>query len=123
MSRKGFALSEWEETVLTLLEAFDVRLGRIEGVLGRPRPFQPESGPPRCPPALLNTADAAGYLGLKPQTLRAWRVRGGGPPYVRFGAKGRGTVAYKISDLDAWVDEHRWPHTSAETVGHRRDKD
>jgi len=28
MNRKGFALSEWEEMVLTLLEAFEVRLGR-----------------------------------------------------------------------------------------------
>jgi Helix-turn-helix domain len=123
MNRRGFALSEWEETVLTLLEALDGRLGRIEGGLERRRLSQPEPGPPLYPPALLSTADAASYLGLKPQTLRMWRTRGGGPPYVRYGPKGRGTVVYKVADLEAWVNERRWIHTSAETVGYRPGQD
>jgi len=123
MNRKGFALSEWEEMVLTLLEAFEVRLGRIEGCLGGPRVSQPEPSPTRYPPALLSTADAASYLGLKPQTLRLWRTRGGGPPYIRYGAKGRGTVFYKVADLEAWVNERRWIHTSAETVGYGPGRD
>jgi len=119
MSRRVFALSEWEETVLSMLEAMDVRLARVEASSARPQPIRPEPTPCRQPAALLSTADAASYLGLKPQTLRIWRVDGGGPPYIRYGAKGRGTVAYKISDLEAWLDERRWPHTSAETVGRR----
>ena len=123
MSRRNFALSEWEETILGLLEGLDVRLARIEGGMRAPQPPRSEPLPNRYPPALLSTADAADYLGLRPQTLRVWRVEGGGPPYIRFGAKGRGTVAYKILDLEAWVNQRRWPHTSAETVGKRSDDD
>ena len=117
MSRRNFALSEWEETILAVLEGMDIRLARIEGGLRSPQPPRSEPLPSHHPPALLSTADAANYLGLRPQTLRAWRFKGGGPPYIRFGAKARGTVAYKISDLDIWVNQRRWPHTSAETIG------
>jgi hypothetical protein len=119
-----FPMSLWERAVPGSLERIETllrdkrvtpapQLHELRQEQSRPR----RSSPGRYPPALLSTADAADYLGLKPQTLRAWRVEGGGPPYIRFGAKGRGRVAYKISDLEAWVNRRRWPHTSAETEG------
>jgi hypothetical protein len=123
MSRRGFALSEWEETVLTLLEDIERRLRSIEASSRRAKPLAAEAGPSHYPPTHLRTADAANFLGLRPQTLRLWRIKAGGPPYIRYGTKGKGTVVYKIADLEDWVDQRRWPHTSAETVGHKPDKD
>ena len=55
---------------------------------------------------------AADLLGLKPQTLRKWRVTGGGPPYVRLG----GRVAYRRADVDAWIADRTFTSTAAETV-------
>jgi hypothetical protein len=58
------------------------------------------------PAGLLNTAQAAAYLGREPQTLRKWRSLGEGP---RFSGRGRG-VRYRLRDLDAWIDANT--HTS-----------
>jgi hypothetical protein len=35
--------------------------------------------------AALNENQAADFLGVSVRTLQAWRVRGGGPQYVKFG--------------------------------------
>jgi hypothetical protein len=43
----------------------------------------------------LNTKQAAAYLTLKPSTLEAWRSRGGGPRFLKFG----GAVRYRPTDL------------------------
>jgi phage terminase Nu1 subunit (DNA packaging protein) len=37
------------------------------------------------PDAALNENQAAEFLGVSVRTLQAWRVRGGGPLYVKFG--------------------------------------
>jgi predicted DNA-binding transcriptional regulator AlpA len=37
------------------------------------------------PDAALNENQAAEFLGLSTRTLQAWRVRGGGPPFVKIG--------------------------------------
>lgn len=52
---------------------------------------------------LLRTPDAAEHLDVSARTLEDWRLRSIGPPYVRFGV---GTIRYRISDLDAWVQAH-----------------
>lgn len=52
---------------------------------------------------LLKEAEAAAILRRPPGTLRDWRHRGEGPPYVRIGR----LVAYVRSDLDAYIDAHR----------------
>ena len=49
---------------------------------------------------LLSTATAAETLGVSPSTLEGWRVRGGGPPYVKVAGR---VVRYRPSDLDKWV--------------------
>ncbi len=52
--------------------------------------------------------DAASYVGAKPSTLRAWRVRGRGPRYYKIGGK----VFYKETDLDAWIEGQAHGSTS-----------
>ena len=55
------------------------------------------------PRRLMTTAQAADYLTVTVAALRAWRVRGGGPPWIKLGQ----AVRYDQNDLDAWLDEHR----------------
>jgi predicted DNA-binding transcriptional regulator AlpA len=50
-------------------------------------------------PALLDTVTAAQRLGLARATLAKLRVHGGGPPFVKLGAK----VLYEVADLEAWI--------------------
>jgi len=47
----------------------------------------------------LNTRDAAKFLGLSAYTLEAWRHRGGGPKFRKFGK----AVRYADADLEAFV--------------------
>jgi Helix-turn-helix domain len=50
----------------------------------------------------LNEAQAAQILGLSVRTLQAWRVRGGGPPYVKVGR----AVRYQRRVLAAFQEQH-----------------
>ncbi len=45
---------------------------------------------------------AAPMIGVNAATLKAWRRRGLGPPYVRFGNR----VRYRVSDVEAWLAAH-----------------
>ncbi len=49
----------------------------------------------------FDTAGAARYLGVSPNTLRNWRTLGRGPRFYKIGA----LVKYRASDLDAFVRE------------------
>jgi hypothetical protein len=83
--------------------------------------------PPGCPSSegklelyvspILDTQKAADYLSLRPQTLRAWRHRGGGPPYFRLVPGNlRSPCRYRLEDLDAWLQARRFTSTSEETT-------
>jgi len=61
---------------------------------------------------MLTTKQAADRLGLKPGTLEAWRVRGGGPIYVKFGK----AVRYPDHNLDAFEKGNERNNTS-QTAG------
>lgn len=50
----------------------------------------------------VNDTQAAEFLGVKPQTLRAWRSRN--TVHIPFFRIGR-AVRYRISDLQAYVDK------------------
>ncbi|MGH9350875.1 MAG: helix-turn-helix transcriptional regulator [Terriglobia bacterium] len=52
--------------------------------------------------ALLNTEQAAAFLGLSPDTLKFWRVNGhqNGPPFYKLH---RRAVRYSMDDLKAWL--------------------
>jgi predicted DNA-binding transcriptional regulator AlpA len=52
--------------------------------------------------AALNENQAAEFLGLSVRTLQAWRVRGGGPRYMKIGR----AVRYQRRALVAFQDSH-----------------
>jgi excisionase family DNA binding protein len=58
---------------------------------------------PTVPPleSLLTETQAAPVIGVSPRTLQAWRVRGGGPPFVKAGRN----VRYRPADLQAWMTD------------------
>ncbi|AEV38408.1 helix-turn-helix transcriptional regulator [Pseudovibrio ascidiaceicola] len=58
--------------------------------------------------ALITEAAAADYLGISIRTIQAWRVRGGGPNYVKLGK----AVRYRPSDIQAWIEAHLTSSTS-----------
>jgi len=47
----------------------------------------------------LTEHDVARQLGLSVATLRAWRLKGKGPPFVRFGR----AVRYLAADVERFV--------------------
>lgn len=51
-------------------------------------------------PRMLDTKQAAAYLGLRPQTLHEWRCRGVGPQYAKLGR----AVRYRDDWLEAYID-------------------
>lgn len=56
----------------------------------------------------VDTDGAAERLGVTPETLRNWRWRGDGPPFVKLGR----AVRYRLSDLSAWLDAQTRTSTS-----------
>ena len=54
-------------------------------------------------PRTLSEAAAALYIGVAPGTLRNWRSRGQGPPYLRVGRR----RLYAVADLDRWLEAAR----------------
>jgi predicted DNA-binding transcriptional regulator AlpA len=50
--------------------------------------------------ACMRTPAAAHYLGIAESTLNKTRLTGEGPPFVKVGPR---AVAYRKSDLDAWI--------------------
>lgn len=52
-------------------------------------------------PVLLNTLEAAEYLGVSYSTLEHWRLACKGPDYVRIGYQ----VRYRDHDLDRYIDQ------------------
>lgn len=67
---------------------------------------------------LLNEKQAAEVLGLSHRTLQNWRVKGGGPRFVKLS----GSVRYRERDLEAWVESRVTASTSGLFVGIHRTK-
>lgn len=60
------------------------------------------------PSSRLNTKQACNYCGLGYSTLNKLRLYGGGPKYIKIGAR----VIYDTADLDAWLAAHQRRNTS-----------
>lgn len=50
---------------------------------------------------VVDTEGAAERLGITPETLRNWRWRGDGPPFLKLGR----AVRYRLSELSDWLDD------------------
>lgn len=61
---------------------------------------------------LLDTTQAAARCQLARATLAKLRVNGGGPPFLKLGAK----VLYDAADLEAWIGAHGKRRSTAETA-------
>jgi excisionase family DNA binding protein len=69
----------------------------------------PAVSTPSPAPALLNEREAARLLNVSHRTLQAWRLRGGGPEYVKLGS----TVRYARDALDRFITERTRSNTAA----------
>ncbi len=49
---------------------------------------------------VIDTVQAAKFVGLAKVTLDKMRLVGNGPPYVKMGK----AVRYRIADLESWVE-------------------
>lgn len=65
---------------------------------------------------LINEFEAADFLGYTVRALRNWRVRGGGPCFVRVSGR---SIRYRRRDLVAWAEERLCANTSAPTAAER----
>jgi len=59
---------------------------------------------------LINEHQAADYLCYSVRALQNWRVRGGGPKFVKVSGR---SVRYTRRDLQVWINERRVTCTSA----------
>src|SRR5262245_40661570 len=70
------------------------------------------------PDAAFNESQAANLLGVSVRTLQAWRVRGGGPRYIKIGR----AVRYQRRVLVSFQAEHTVSSTTeADTAKTGRD--
>ena len=60
---------------------------------------------------LVNEEQASATLRVSPRTLQAWRVRGGGPAFIKMGR----SVRYRIVDLQEFVNGNVHHSTSEES--------
>lgn len=62
---------------------------------------------------LIDERVAAVFLGYSVRALQNWRVRGGGPKFVRVSGR---SIRYRRSDLIAWAEAKLCQHTSQTTA-------
>ena len=60
------------------------------------------------PNQLMTEKDVAGLICITPRALQNWRLRGGGPEYVKIGR----SVRYQRSDVMKFIEERKRKHTS-----------
>lgn len=65
----------------------------------------------------ITEKEAADYLSVKSQTLRAWRSTGGGPDFIKAPS---GLVRYRIADLDLWMLSREVTKDGADSNGQTR---
>ena len=58
---------------------------------------------------LINEQAAAGFLGYSVRALQNWRIRGGGPEFIKVS---RRSIRYRRRDLRKWADSRLRANTS-----------
>ena len=61
-------------------------------------------------PDVMDTDQAAAYLGVSAALLEQLRVKGGGPRYAKFAR----LVRYRRASLDEWLQSRERNHTAGE---------
>jgi len=64
---------------------------------------------------LITERDAADFLGYTMRALQNWRLRGGGPAFVKVSGR---SIRYRRRDLRAWVESKLSAHTSQGGLRH-----
>lgn len=64
---------------------------------------------PQDPDALLYQAEVAYLTAQSERTLEAYRLKGGGPPFIVIGKRG---VRYRRGDVQDWITARRRRSTS-----------
>lgn len=65
------------------------------------------------PSDMLDNEQTAAMLGIKPNTLEIWRLRGKGPPFVKLGRAKQCRVRYIREEVAQWLREQTFNSTSA----------
>lgn len=60
---------------------------------------------------LIPSREAAAYIGVSPETLENWRVRGEGPLFHKTPGR-TGKVLYDPADIAAWRQQRRFSSTA-----------
>jgi predicted DNA-binding transcriptional regulator AlpA len=70
-----------------------------------PKALRVKTAPPGIVerPVVLNTREAAQYLGVSVSTLKNWRVKRVGPKWTMRGAR---LVAYRPADIEKFLDNN-----------------
>ena len=58
---------------------------------------------------LLTEKEAAELICYTPRALQNWRVRGGGPKYVKVSAR---SIRYQLRDVLSWIEDRKRGNTS-----------
>lgn len=58
---------------------------------------------------LINEKEAAAFLGYTVRALQNWRLRGGGPKFIKVSAR---SIRYRRRDLYTWIEERTVSSTS-----------
>jgi predicted DNA-binding transcriptional regulator AlpA len=83
--------------------------GRSGPPQGTARISAPTPTPQPLPVRVLRAPSAAEYVGLSTAMINKLRVKGGGPRFIRLGAR---AVGYDVRDLDDWIASRRRFSTS-----------
>lgn len=58
---------------------------------------------------MINETEAADYIGHSKRALQNWRVRGGGPKFIKVSGR---SIRYRRLDLNAWAESKLVASTS-----------
>ena len=62
---------------------------------------------------LLDNEQTAALLGIKPNTLEVWRLKGKGPRFVKLGNAKQAPIRYEKAEVLRWLREQTFASTSA----------
>lgn len=68
---------------------------------------------------LLDNEQTAALLGIRPNTLEIWRLKGKGPRFVKLGTAKQSPVRYQHSEVMRWLREQSFASTSAYSAAGR----